>query len=137
MSLSVPMLIMPRTVHQITCRRGGQIIWEEESPNIVHNGGLDHILDVVFKSGTQIGTWYAGLKGSGTPAAADTMSSHASWSEDQNYSESVRQTLTLGSVSSQSVDNSASKATFTINATTTIHGVFVCSNSTKGGTSDF
>ena len=61
------------------------------------------------------------------------MSSHSGWTENTTYSESVRQTLTLGSVSGGSVSNSASKAAFTINGTTTVGGAFLVTNSTKGG----
>ena len=68
-------------------------------------------------------------------AAADTMASHAGWTEVTAYSEAVRQTLTLGAVASQSVDNSASKAAFSINAdATTIGGAFITTDNTKGGT---
>lgn len=63
------------------------------------------------------------------------MASHAGWTEIQDYSEGVRQTLTLGTVSSQSVSNSASKAVFSINGTATVGGAGICTNSTKGGTS--
>lgn len=57
------------------------------------------------------------------------------WQEMTSYDESPRQTLTLGSVSSQSVSNTASKAVFTISATKTVAGAFLVTNSTKGGTS--
>ena len=63
------------------------------------------------------------------------MSSHAGWSEVTAYSEGVRQTLTLGSVSGQSVDNSASNAQFSINASATIAGGFIATDDTKGGSS--
>ena len=68
--------------------------------------------------------------------AADTLASHInSWSEDANYSESVRQTWTKnGAASSGAMSNSSSKATFSINATTRIFGAFLASNSTKSGT---
>jgi hypothetical protein len=62
------------------------------------------------------------------------MASHAGWTEDQNYSEATREVLTLGTVSGGSVDNSASKASFSINATATIGGAFLTTVSTKGGT---
>lgn len=57
------------------------------------------------------------------------------WQEMTSYDEANRQTLTLGSVASQSVNNSASKAVFTISATKTVAGAFVVTNNTKGGTS--
>lgn len=67
--------------------------------------------------------------------AADTMSSHANWTESTAYSETVRQTLTLGSASGGSIDNTASKAVFTVNANgTVLGGGFVATNATKGGT---
>src|SRR3989304_468897 len=73
---------------------------------------------------------------SGTPtfAAGDIMSSHAGWVEVTDYSEATREVLTLGAVSGQSVNNSASKASFTINATVTVGGAFITTVSTKGGT---
>lgn len=121
--------------YHVVCRdRLGNVKWVEDFTNIVVNAGLDYLLDAGLDGGTQITTWYLGLKGTGTPVAADTMSSHASWTEDQNYDESVRQTWTGGTVSSQSIDNSAAKASFAMNATTTIHGAFLTSISTKGGT---
>ncbi|MGB1639442.1 MAG: hypothetical protein ACPHCV_00660, partial [Pseudohongiellaceae bacterium] len=63
------------------------------------------------------------------------VSSHSSWSELTGYTQSARPTLTLGTVASKSVDNSASKASFSINATATVAGAFLISDSTKGGTS--
>jgi hypothetical protein len=61
------------------------------------------------------------------------MSSHSGWVEIADYSESVRQTLTLGTVSAKSVSNTASKAVFSINGTATVGGAFVVTNSTKSG----
>lgn len=114
---------------------GGGRNWIEKYHNIVVNQGLDHLLDATLAAQTQITSWYVGLKGSGTPAAADIPSSHVTWSEDTTYSESVRQTWTPnGAASSQSVTNSSARATFSINGTTTIYGAFLISNSTKGGT---
>jgi len=113
----------------------GKLKWVEQFENIVVNEGLNHLLDSALAGQTQITSWYVGLKGSGMPAAADTMGSHATWSEDQNYSEANRPTWTPnGAASGQSVSNSNAKATFSINATTTIYGAFLTSNNTKGGT---
>lgn len=116
-------------------RPDGSLRWREEIPNIVTNVGLDEILDKFWKGSTYTASHFVGLTdGTPTVAAGDTMASHAGWVEDQNYSESVRQTLTLGTVASQSVDNSASKAVFSMNATTTVGGAFVTTDNTKGGT---
>lgn len=68
--------------------------------------------------------------------AADTMASHAPWTESAAYSQSTRPAFTPGSISGGSVDNSASQATFTINVNNTlIGGLFLVNNSTISGTS--
>ena len=113
----------------------GQEKWRELNDNIVVNVGLNDIIDKYFKGSSYTAAWYIGLKGAGTAVAADTMASHGSWSELAGYTRAARPTLTLGSVASQSVDNSASKGTFTINATATVAGAFVVTDSTKSGNS--
>jgi hypothetical protein len=120
----------------IVCKdSNGEVKWEETKDNIIVNAGLDDLLNKYLKGSSYTAAWYVGLKGSGTAVAADTMSSHSSWSELVGYSQSNRPTLTLGTVSSQSVDNSGSKATFSSNATATVAGAFISSDNTKSGTS--
>lgn len=113
----------------------GVLKWADENHNTVVNVGLDDVLDKYFKGSAYTAAFYVGLTdGTPTIAAGDTMASHAGWAEVTAYDEAARQTLTLGSVSSQSVDNSASKATFTISTnSTTVGGAFATTNSTKGG----
>ena len=113
----------------------GVLKWTEEVYNIVVNEGLNEILNKFWKGSTYTAAFYVGLV-SATPtiAAADTMASHVGWTEVTGYSDATRQALTLGTVASQSVDNSASKAVFNINATVTVGGAFVTTNNTKGGT---
>jgi len=90
--------------------------------NLVVNEGLDDILDTYFKSGTQITTWYVCIfEDDYTVLATNTYASKG-FTESTAYDETVRPTWTGGSVSGQSVDNSASKATFTMNDTKTIYG---------------
>lgn len=115
----------------------GNVKWTVTEPNLVVNVGLDEILTQFYKGSGYTASFFVGLTdGTPTIAAGDTMSSHAGWVEVTAYSEGTRQTLTLGSVSSQSVDNSASKATFSINAnSTTVGGGFIVTNNTKGGSS--
>ena len=127
-----------RGVWNIKCfDKNGKLKWEDKIENLVVNAGLDHILDAVLAAGSQITTWYVGITNtSPSPAAGDTMASHGGWVENQNYDEATRQTWTDGGVSSQSVDNSGSKATFTIDTNTqTIGGAFLTSDNTKGGSS--
>jgi hypothetical protein len=115
--------------------RDGESLGKTIEKNIVVNEGLDSILDVVFHGSTQITTWYIGLFESNyTPVAGDTIASPG-WTESTAYSESTRVEWTEAAASSQSITNSASKATFNINATKTMYGAFLVSDSTKSGTS--
>lgn len=115
----------------------GKLKWTEDYHNLVVNEGLDDSLDKHFKGSSYTAAWYVGLTdGSPTFAAGDTMASHSGWTEVTAYDEAARLTLTLGSVSGQSVDNSGSPAQFTISANnTTVGGTFLVTDSTKGGTS--
>ena len=123
------------THYQVECVRDGQVVWVDEFDNLVVDAGLNDSLDKHLKGSSYTAAWYVGLtEGSPTFAAADTMASHAGWVEEEDYSEAVRQTLTLGSVSAKSVDNSANKAVFSINGSATVGGAFVATVSTKGGT---
>jgi len=136
MNHNTDMNLAIKNIWTINCYdSNGNLKWGETKKNLVTTEGLDHILSTTFKGGTQITAWYVGLKNAGSVSAGDTMASHAGWTEDVNYSQSVRQTLTLGAVASASVDNTANKAIYSINATSTIAGAFITSNNTKSGTS--
>jgi hypothetical protein len=125
-----------KTRYLVECRApDGALKWRETIDNLVVNEGLDDLLDKYFKGSAYTAAHYVGLTdGTPTVAAGDTMSSHAGWTEVQAYSEGSRQTFTPGTVASQSVDNSASKASFSINGTATVGGAFLTTNNTKGGT---
>jgi hypothetical protein len=113
------------------------LLWEDAFWNLVVNEGLDDSLDKYFKGSSYTSAHYVGLTdGTPSPAAGDELTgTHAGWSEVTAYDEANRQTLTLGAVSSQSVDNSASKAAFTVDTnSTTIGGAFVATDDEKGGT---
>lgn len=114
----------------------GELRWHECFDNLVVNEGLNYMLAAGLAAGTPITSWYIGLtNASPTPAPADTMASHAGWTEWTNYSESTRQAFVAGTVSGQQVSNSASKARFTSNAASqTVGGAFLVSNNVKGGT---
>jgi hypothetical protein len=117
---------------KVTCLdKDGNVKWEENKKNLIATVGLNHILDVQFHATTQVTTWYIGLKGAGTPAAADTMASHSSWSELTNYSGN-RKEWTEGAASSGSMTNSSS-VDFSINGTATVAGAFL--NTAATGTS--
>lgn len=113
----------------------GTLKWRETIDNLVVDVGLNDMLNQWLKGSTYTAAFYVGLvAGTPTIAAADTMSSHAGWTDNATYSNATRPALTLGTVAAKSVDNSASKAVFNINGTATITGAFVTTNSTKSGT---
>jgi hypothetical protein len=129
---------LPKMHWEIECvGPDGTVKWTECGYNLIVDTGINDALDKWLKGSSYTAAFYVGLTSSSpTPNAADTMSSHGGWTEVTAYSESVRQTLTLGSVSAKSVSNTGSKAVFTINSnSTTVGGAFLATNSTKGGTS--
>lgn len=109
--------------------------------NVVTTEGKNDTLSQYFKGSSYTATWFVGLvNNSGFTAFAITdtaaqINGTNQWTEWTTYSESVRQTLTLGTPSGGSVDNSASKATFTMSGSGTLNGAFIVSSSTKAGTS--
>ena len=124
------------THYKVICRdKYGNIKWEDEFDNLVVDEGLNDSLDKHLKGSAYTAAWYVGLTdGTPTAAAGDTMSSHAGWTEVTAYDEANRQTLTLGTVSSKSVDNVGNEAVFTISTdNTTVGGCFIVANNTKGG----
>ena len=104
-----------------------------EFPNGIVDEGLNHILDTQFHGSAQIGTWYIGLvdnSGWTAFADADTLSSHAGWTESTSYTESNRVTWQEDAASSRSISNTTT-ADFSINATGNLKGIFVSSNNVK------
>jgi hypothetical protein len=109
---------------KVTCLdKDGNVKWEENEKNIIVTAGLNHILDTQFHASTQVTTWYIGLKGAGTPIAADTMASHSSWTELTDYS-GDRKEWTEGAASAGSMTNGSS-VDFSITGTATIAGAFL------------
>lgn len=112
-----------------------------DQPNGITTAGMHYLLEVGFRSDAgspvaQLAPWYAGLiDNSGYTGVnnSDTMSSHSGWTEiTTQYDEATRQALAFAAASARAITASVS---FTLNATRTIQGIFVVSNSTKGGTS--
>lgn len=119
-------------LYRVVCKGSdGQVKWIEEMPNLVTTEGKNSLLDVGFHAATVISTWYIGLKGAGTPVAADTLASHSSWSEITAYSGN-RKAWTEGAASSGSMTN-ASSVDFVSNGSSTVAGAFLGS-ATSGTT---
>ena len=109
----------------------GTLKWRDEGENLVVDEGINYI----FANDIEAATLYIGLKDTGTPAAGDTMASHVSWVEIVPYSDATRIAFTEdASTTDEAVSNSGSPASFTINATDTVFGAFLTTDSTKSGT---
>jgi len=116
---------------------------ERVDSNLVVDEGLTHVLDVVLKGGTQITTWYHALYAANyTPLNSLTAASFPATATEitsgtEGYTEATRRTWVGGSISGNAVDNTASKAAFTIATASSlaVNGAAVLSVNTKGSTS--
>lgn len=131
-----------KNTYKVECfDKDGNLKWVEEVPNLVTTQGKNDLLTKYLEGSSYTATWFVGLVDNASfsaYAAGDTaaqINGTNGWIEATNYSNSNRPTWTGGSVSGGSVDNSASVAVFNINASKTIRGAFLVSNSTKAGTS--
>ena len=128
-------------VYHVECHdKDGNLKWSADTKNLVVNEGLAYMAGTALTSVAQITSWYIGLYGAGasnTPAAGDTMASHAGWTEVVPYSNATRVAATFVTATTANpsvVTNAASPATFNINATSTVGGAFLTSGSAKSGT---
>ena len=115
--------------------KDGNLKWEERNrPNIVTNEGLNHLLNVVFHGTTAFSPWYIGAVESNTTAAATMTYATPVFTEWDGYTEAVRQEFVESAASSQSITNSASKATFTSSEAMTLYGGALFSYATMSDT---
>ncbi len=116
--------------------RNGKCIGVKDVQNLVTTEGKNKMIDVMFHSTTQITAWFIGIinaSGFTAVAAGDTMASHAGWTELTVYDEATRQAWDEAAASGGS-GGTTTPSVFTFNATCTVKGMFLCSNSTKSGT---
>ena len=120
-------------VFTVQCHdKDGNLKWEESSHNLVVNEGLQDMNTKYFKGSAYTAAWYLGLitgPGSGTTiAAADTLASHAGWTEFTNYS-GTRPAVTFGTATTADpsvLSNSAAPSSFSISgAGGTVAGAFI------------
>lgn len=115
----------------------GESLWVREIENLVPTEGLNYALTAIIGAGTV----YMGLinaAGFTTLAATDTaaqIGGSNGWAEATGYSQSVRQTVTFGTVTAGVVSNVLSPCSFTANANFSLYGGFLVTSSTKNGTS--
>ena len=107
-----------------------------EDCNIMPTEGMNHLLNVLLKGGSQIGNWYVGIyNGNYTPVLGDTAATFpGTATENTTYVAAQRPAFTAGTVAGGAVDNTASVAEFTSTANATVQGGFIASSAVKGGT---
>jgi hypothetical protein len=127
--------------YSLECRDSeGNLKWVMDGKNLVVNQGLQDMNTQYFKGVSYSATWYIGLYGaasSNDPTANDTAATHPGFTEIVPYSNATRPAATFGTASTADpsiISNTASPAGFTINATATVGGAFLISDSTKSGT---
>jgi hypothetical protein len=129
--------VHPRSLYEIECWRGGVLVWKDSFYNLVTTAGRNKLLDATFKTGEAANQWFVGLVSATSwtgYVAADTMASHGGWLESVIYANATRPAYVGAAPISGSMDNSASKAVFTINANGNVRGAFMADNSVIGGT---
>ncbi len=127
-----------RGLFKAECYRNGKLIWTEEFSNIITNEGLDHMLDVALAGKTLIDPFYCVLFETNTTPGATHDYAAPSWTEvNAAIDEATRHIYVEAGASSQSITNSANKATFTFNASKTVYGAALLGGSNvKGNTTD-
>ena len=128
--------------YNVTCNDAqGNLKWEESFPNLVNAIGKQLLLDTLLKgsSYTVVGPFLGLINSSPTFLAADTMTSHAGWTEFTNYTVSasaVRGTAVFASATSSGLSpanitsSAASAITYTITgAGGTVAGCFLVTGS--------
>jgi hypothetical protein len=117
--------------------KDGNLKWKDQAKNLVVSTGLQFMANSL-DAATTISLWYIGLKDSGVVVASNTMATGSrAWSENVTYSDATRPVANFAAATTASpsvVTNSANKAVFNINGTTTVYGAFLTSDSTKSGT---
>lgn len=129
-------IIKPAGLYIARYYENDKLVWEDEFTNLVVTVGKNNMLDNHLAGSAYTASWFIGLvDGASAPtyAAADTMSAHAGWSENTAYTQGTRPALSWNTAAAGSKSLSA-PASFSTNASATIAGAFVVSNSAKSGT---
>lgn len=124
-------------VFTVTCiDKNGHEKWVEIAPNLVVNTGLQDMNTKFFTGAAYTAAWYVGLV-NGTSATTtfsggDTLATHAGWTENSSYTGNRKAaTFSAATLADPSnINNSASTASFTMNANATIAGAFLANVAT-------
>lgn len=122
----------------------GTLLWVEEFDNLITTEGLIDILNKYLQGVSYSAAWFVGLIDNASFTAlaegdtAAQINGTNGWKESVAYSQATRPALTLGTTTGSgataTVDNTASPATYTMTAPTTINGGFLVNVSPKAST---
>ena len=105
----------------------GREKWRETVRNTVMTPGKTDIIDKYLKGSSYTAAWYVILKGSGSINAADTLASHAGWTEITAYTGN-RPAVTWGTTTTGS--NTATAVSFAMTGAYTVAGAGCCTVAT-------
>jgi hypothetical protein len=130
----------------------GNLKWEDKAPNLVTAIGKQSLFDFYFGAtgtagGTASGANYLGLAGgTGTYAAADTMASHAGWTEvggtnapaytGNRQSISWTAATSSGTTPSNVTSKTGGSITFAMTSSGTVNGCFINGGASASATKD-
>ena len=105
----------------------GQLKWKDDIKNLITTVGLNLTVSTILGN-SAAGAVVMGLKGTGTPSAADTQASHATWDEVGGTNAPAytgsRQTPTFGSASGGVIATSSPNV-FAMTSSGTVAGCFI------------
>jgi hypothetical protein len=114
---------------------------KSEKKNLVVTQGLNYWQTNFWKGSAYTAAFYIGLIDNASFSAialtdtAAQINGTNGWLESSHYSETVRQTLTMGTATSGQLDNTLATAIFTCNSGFTLNGAFISTSNVKAGTS--
>ena len=130
------MQVWVRQTYTIECvDRHGKLKWSNTVHNLVVDEGLTDMLEIYYRSSAHTSQHYVLITDADPVfAPGDTMADHPGWTEFTEYSEATRPPLVMSPAANKSIDNSANKASFSINTDAqTTGGAGVTDDNAKGG----
>ncbi len=130
-----------RGYYHVECHDAdGNLKWADIAENLVTTVGKNELLDKFMDGSAYTPTIYMGLKGTGSANAADTMASHAGWSEVGGTNAPAytgdRKTPPFVNAPSSGAITQSTASSFAITSGGDIDGVFLVINSGASATKD-
>lgn len=128
--------VQVHAVYTLEHVRDGKVIHTEQVKNLMPTQGLNYVLDTALRNQSPATAFYMGLfSGNYTPVATLTAATvTASATEFVGYTSATRPAVSYAAAAGGVLTNTASVSSFTMNASGTIYGGFISSDSAKSGT---